>query len=279
MSLSNAFEALEEENARLQGALENLQEQFVHENGELEQVKTDMAKEIERLAADAEREAGSLRKKLEEIKAARKKEVREMETKMMLLEKDLAHSNDKASSFRQLMDDAAEYKAAADSARVEIKMLKEKMAELKDEFKTEREKLVTNLEVARSSERTSSDALAKSTMEKQQLAAEVETLRKEHEKNSKDHKEVVQSLEKRVESEKASVAKYKRMVGEISKLVDWAQSNQAGSSAAAAAALAASNENAAIKPSPAAQAALRVARMSLSSGGWGNVLRDANQPV
>jgi len=68
-------------------------------------------------------------------------------------------------------------------------------------------------------------------------------------------------------------------VGEISKLVDWAQSNQAGSAAAAAAVLAASNENAVIKPSPAAQAALRVARMSLSAGGSvasHHVLRDAN---
>ena len=183
VSLSNAFEALEEENSRLQGALENLQEQFVHENGELEQAKTDMANEIERLAADAEREAGSLREKLEEIKMARRNEVAEMETKLVLLAKDLAHSNDKASSFKKLMDDAAEFKAAADSSKVEIKMLKEKMCELKDEFKAEREKLVADLALARSGERANGEGLALATLEKQQLTADIESLRKHHERD------------------------------------------------------------------------------------------------
>lgn len=278
VSLSNAFEALEEENSRLQGALENLQEQFVHENGELEQAKTDMANEIERLAADAEREAGSLREKLEEIKMARRNEVAEMETKLVLLAKDLAHSNDKASSFKKLMDDAAEFKAAADSSKVEIKMLKEKMCELKDEFKAEREKLVADLALARSGERANGEGLALATLEKQQLTADIESLRKHHERDLKEHVEAVKRLEERIEDEKASVAKYKRMVGEISKLVDWAQSNQAGSVAAAAAVMAASNENDAIKPSPAAQAALRIARMSLSHGNGvsTHVLRDVN---
>jgi len=276
VSLSNAFEALEEENSRLQGALENLQEQFVHENGELEQVKTDMAKEIEQLAADAEREACSLREKLEEIKEARRKEVAEMETKLVLLEKDLAHSNDKASSFKKRMDDAAGFKAVADSSRVEIKMLKEKMAELKEEFKAEREKLVADLALARSSERASCEGLALATLEKHQMTSEIESMRKEHDRDLKEHTEAAKKLEKRINDEKASVAKYKRMVGEISKLVDWAQSNQAGSAAAAAAVMAASNENDAIKPSPAAQAALRIARMSLSNGVSTHVLRDVN---
>ena len=273
VSLSNAFEALEEENSRLQGALENLKEQF-----ELEQAKTDMAKEIERLAADAELEASSLREKLEEIKSARQKEVAEMETKLVLLEKDLAHSNDKASSLRKRMDDAAEFKAIADSSRVEIKMLKEKMAELKEEYMEERQKLAADLALARSNERASCEGLALATLEKQQLTAEIESMRKEHERDLKERAEVADRLEKRIKDEKASVAKYKRMVGEISKLVDWAQSNQAGSAAAAAAVMAASNENDAIKPSPAAQAALRIARMSLSNGNGvsTHVLRDVN---
>lgn len=278
VSLSNAFEALEEENSRLQGALENLKEQFVLDNGELEQAKTDMAKEIERLAADAELEASSLREKLEEIKSARQKEVAEMETKLVLLEKDLAHSNDKASSLRKRMDDAAEFKAIADSSRVEIKMLKEKMAELKEEYMEERQKLAADLALARSNERASCEGLALATLEKQQLTAEIESMRKEHERDLKERAEAADRLEKRIKDEKASVAKYKRMVGEISKLVDWAQSNQAGSAAAAAAVMAASNENDAIKPSPAAQAALRIARMSLSNGNGvsTHVLRDVN---
>jgi len=63
--------------------------------------------------------------------------------------------------------------------------------------------------------------------------------------------------------EQKSVSKYKRMVGEIGRLVDWAQASAPGSAAAAAALAVARNGS---KPSPAAQAALRVARMSLASG-------------
>ena len=278
VSLSNAFEALEENYSRLQTAMENLQEQFVHDKGELEQAKTDMAKEIERLASEAELEAGSLREKLDEAHAARKKEVLEMQTKLMLLEKDLAHSNDKASSLKKLMDDVAEYKAAADSRMVEITMLKEKIAEAKEESMAERAQLREDLEAARRGEREMAESLAAAGLENRQLASELEALRRDRERDENEHKGTVESLENRIEAEKASVAKYKRMVGEISKLVDWAQSNQAGSTAAAAAVLAASNENTAIKPSPAAQAALRVARMSLSAGGsvGSHVLRDAN---
>ena len=279
VNLSNAFEALEEENSRLQSAMDNLQDQFVHENGELEQAKTDMAIEIERLASEAELEAGSLREKLDEVNAARKKELSEMQTKLMLLEKDLAHSNDKASSVGKLRDDAAAFKAAADSSKVEIKMLKEKMAEAKEEFNAERAKMREDLDAARVGERQMADALASAGLEKQQLVAELVALRADRERDSKEHESAVEGLENRINVERASVAKYKRMVGEISKLVDWAQSNQAGSAAAAAAVLAASNENAVIKPSPAAQAALRVARMSLSAGGSvasHHVLRDAS---
>jgi len=89
----------------------------------------------------------------------------------------------------------------------------------------------------------------------------------------------VKTLEDSVAYEKASVAKYKRMVGEIGRLVNWAQTSAPGSAAATAALAAAKStgeENGA-KPSPAAQAALRVARMSLATGS--TILGDATNTL
>ena len=64
------------------------------------------------------------------------------------------------------------------------------------------------------------------------------------------------------------------MVGEIGRLVDWAQASAPGgpsaAAAAAAVAVARSDITGAPKPSPAALAALRVARMSLGGGEGGH---------
>jgi hypothetical protein len=72
----------------------------------------------------------------------------------------------------------------------------------------------------------------------------------------------------------SSVNRYKRMIGEIGRLVDWAQASAPGgpsaAAAAAAVAVARSGVSGAPKPSPAALAALRVARMSLGGGEGGH---------
>lgn len=76
-----------------------------------------------------------------------------------------------------------------------------------------------------------------------------------------------QALQKELSGEASSVAKYKRMVGEIGRLIDWAQGSAPGSAAAAAALSAARAKGKSLpgaKPSPAAAAALRAARMSLA---------------
>ncbi|KAL4525440.1 hypothetical protein Ndes2437A_g03901 [Nannochloris sp. 'desiccata'] len=94
----------------------------------------------------------------------------------------------------------------------------------------------------------------------------------------------VEKLKNQLLGEHSSVIRYKRMVGEIGRLVDWAQASAPGgpsaAAAAAAMAVARSDINGAPKPSPAALAALRVARMSLGGGEGGhNVVTAGSVPV
>ena len=140
--------------------------------------------------------------------------------------------------------------------------------------------------------------------EKTAAAAREESLRREvavRETRCVDLETEVGALRKQLNGEHTSVVRYKRMVGEIGRLVDWAQT--ATSSVAAGPSAAAAGGGGGVfyssmtpggprngeptaeaevqKPSPAAQAALRVARMSLSGkvGGGGGIDNRSLSPL
>jgi len=131
-------------------------------------------------------------------------------------------------------------------------------------------------EVARLQIAAREDSAAAAARE-ERLRQEADTARaKMHE--LADH---AQTLQHDLSGESSSVAKYRRMVGEIGRLIDWAQASAPGSAAAAAALSAARAKGKAApgsKPSAAAAAALRVARMSLATplGDTSNMVTNCN---
>lgn len=274
VNLSHAFESIEEENAKLHAALNKFQDMHVDQVMELEHAKVTMAQEIEELRQQLE----SLNKDRHKIEALYTKEKDEIRTKVALLEKDVMYGHEKVESL-SLATKNSEAKAAA--LEDENAQLKERIASYKDNIKT--------LADEASLGKTNYDALLaemKELSRQQEVetkeAAEREKLLQEEVASYKMQLEAAEKevlvLRSNVASEKTSVAKYKRMVGEIGRLVNWAQASAPGSAAVTAALAAArstGNENG-VKPSPAAQAALRVARMSLATG---NVLGDATNTV
>ena len=280
VSLSNAFESLEEDNAKLHRALNNLQDRFVHENGELEHEKTAMAEEMEQVRKQAKEEVESLRKEIEEMKRKHEEDrevllkkikdmelvVKESETRVEDSSKECAVLLEKIdgleASSRQLEEDALKWKNSAESFRFNAKVLEDEICQ----SKKMQEKLSLDVEELAQQKKTMQndmESAAKAAMEREEtLLAEIQVCKNQLEEYENENCQ----LKEDILLEQKAVAKYKRMVGEIGRLVDWAQTSAPGSAAAAAALAVASSDKNGSKPSPAAQAALRVARMSLASG-------------
>lgn len=271
VNLSNAFESLEEENAQLHAALNKIQDTYVYESGELEQLKIDSSQEIE-----------TLKKTKCDIEAKFKAENEELRTKVALLEKDVMYGNEKVESLAQalarselkvgsLEDEISLVKGSSELYKIDIKELEEQLSRAKKEKGELEEQIVGLMKQKESAETASKEASKK----EETLLKEISSYKERLEKAER----MSEILQGKVTSEKASVAKYKRMVNEIGRLVNWAQASAPGSAAVTAALAAArstGDENGG-KPSPAAQAALRAARMSLATGT--KVLGDATNSL
>jgi hypothetical protein len=277
VSLSNAFESLEEDNAQLHRALNNLQDRFVHENGELEHAKAAMVEEMEQVRKKAQEELDTLRKEMEVMKRNHDDEkdvllkkiedmelvVKESETRVEESTKECSALLDKIdvleTSSRQLEQDIVKWKSSAESFRFNAKVLEDEICQ----SKKMQEKLSLDVEELAQQKVTMQNDMetaAKAAKEREEtLLAEIQEYKNQLEEYQNENCQ----LKEDIVLEQKSVSKYKRMVGEIGRLVDWAQASAPGSAAAAAALAVARNGS---KPSPAAQAALRVARMSLASG-------------
>lgn len=199
---------------------------------------------------------------LQELRTAREAATKEGESarrtseELLILKEDLTSARAAAAEVASEVADARAVRATVEA------LLEESRAEVRRVRKEAREESIaaaSREEGLRREAQTAKDKI-------EALATEVEKLRS-------------QLLGKH-----SSVNRYKRMVGEIGRLVDWAQasapSGPSAAAAAAAVAVARSDITGAPKPSPAALAALRVARMSLGGGEGGHhVTTAASVPV
>ncbi|KAL4517850.1 hypothetical protein Ndes2526A_g02226 [Nannochloris sp. 'desiccata'] len=199
---------------------------------------------------------------LQELRNARETATREGENarraseELFTLKEDLTSARAAAAEVASEVADARAARATAEA------LLEESRAEVRRVQKEAREESIA----AASREEGLLREAQISKQKTEELAAEVEKLKNQ------------------LLGEHSSVIRYKRMVGEIGRLVDWAQASAPGgpsaAAAAAAMAVARSDINGAPKPSPAALAALRVARMSLGGGEGGhNVVTAGSVPV
>lgn len=217
---------------------------------------------------DLEKEVESLRKDRNNLEACYSRENDEIRTKVALLEKDVSYGNEKVESLSQAKEIAEAKTASLEAENGRLKALIESYkADIKklenDASRATRDHDVLIAEMNGTLRQREAEVKEACSREKV-LTEEILLYKTKLELSEKQ----VATLEGNVASEKASVAKYKRMVGEIGRLVNWAQTSAPGSAAVTAALAAArsTGEENGGKPSPAAQAALRVARMSLTTG-------------
>jgi len=267
VSLSNAYEVLEEENSKLSNQVSALVE-------EIEDLKGAHQNDRQRAKELASEQAL-------ELEQNHSKEVENYRNQIINLENKLAKQS---KSVSRALEVASEAQTSLHELKSENKSLTEELQEanrsnalMKEEFEKEMqdskvlkaenasksrqiEQLETNIETLENKiAGLEESAEAQHVVE---LSSQIENYKEENEAA----KQEIEDLKSQIAKEVASVAKYKRMVGEIGRLVDWAQTAKPGSAAASAAmaAVSAAGGDVSRKPSPAAQAALRVARMSLT---------------
>ncbi len=275
VNLSNAFESLEEENTRLHAALDKLQDLHISEMSVVEQERADMLREMLELKETVE----TLKKDRDTIETSYSRENDKIQTKVALLEKDVMYGNEKVESLLEATKNAESKSTALEKQnnqlQKEVESYKRVIQKLEDDASStakHNESLTQQIrELDRQREQESKEAHSR----EERLLEELSLYKNKLAVSEKQ----VETLEGNVALETASVAKYKRMVGEIGRLVNWAQTSAPGSAAitAALAAAKSTGEENGGKPSPAAQAALRVARMSLATGT--SILGDATNAM
>ena len=275
VNLSNAFESLEEENTRLHAALDKLQDLHISEMSVVEQERADMLREMLELKETVE----TLKKDRDTIETSYSRENDKIQTKVALLEKDVMYGNEKVESLLEATKNAESKSTALEKQnnqlQKEVESYKRVIQKLEDDASStakHNESLTQQIrELDRQREQESKEAHSR----EERLLEELSLYKNKLAVSEKQ----VETLEGNVALETAYVAKYKRMVGEIGRLVNWAQTSAPGSAAitAALAAAKSTGEENGGKPSPAAQAALRVARMSLATGT--SILGDATNAM
>lgn len=266
VSLSNAYEVLEEENSKLSNQVSALVEEIEDMKG----AHRSDRQQAEELALEQARE----------LKENHANEIEHYRKEIANLENKLAKQS---KSVSRALEVASEAQTSLHELKSENKSLVEDLQEAKRSnalMKEDLEKEIQDAKVLRAENASKSRQIEEletnvenlqnriaglqESAEAQQveLSSQVKTLEEENDAA----KEEIEDLKSQIAKEAASVAKYKRMVGEIGRLVDWAQTAKPGSAAASAAmaAVSAAGGDVSRKPSPAAQAALRVARMSLT---------------
>lgn len=267
VSLSNAFESLEEENSSLQKEIGRLLEQLENSDA-VERERAAMAESMEIMREESAKERANLVEKMKEKETEYMRDLESEKNKVERLEKSMqdvqAEVDVLVGKIEDLEKTSSQWKSEADTYKFNLKVMEDEALQEKSMRERLSKKVQEHLgEIERLKEGMEQQALDASERESQ-LKEESIRLNAMYEESMKK----VEVCEGKLAAEKASVAKYKRMVGEISRLVDWAQASAPGSAAAAAALAAAgcstdpSNQG---RPSPAAQAALRVARMSLAT--------------
>lgn len=287
VSLNNAYESLEEENAKLTEQIGSLLEQIACMNSKMrdhEDATETLTKEYERKIQHAVDEVKQFTAaEIHEMEIRHTEEVQLYEEKVSKLET-LASNESKAAS--KALEFASEAQTTLSDMRISVESMQNEIQERTEEVKISQKQLCETQELLHAaklenavasqlieqmkedSKRIQDELLAEKAAaadREKQLQGDI-TLFAE---KCKEAEEEISKLKLELSDGTASVAKYKRMVGEIGRLIDWAQAAAPGSAAATAAMAAASAMDTSRKPSPAAQAALRVARMSLTSSGSG----------
>lgn len=270
--------ALAAENARMEKVIADLQQQLEQAQSLFDQNNT---------AITAMRvEQGVLRRELGEARAQASRlseEAVQLRTENAMLNAAVVAEEEER---ERLLDEIEDAREAAVRAREEAKALKEEVVAARNaaaevagevaEARATRAAVESLLEESKSELRRVQKEAQADTIA---AASREEGLRRENEAEKAKNEELAVELEKlrkELRGEHSSVNRYKRMVGEVVRLIDWTQASPpaganftTGGGPAAAPALAGHGMMAATggsKPSPAAAAALRVARMSLANG-------------
>ncbi|KAI8102884.1 hypothetical protein M9434_005676 [Picochlorum sp. BPE23] len=267
VSLSNAFESLEEENSSLQKEIGNLLERLENSDA-VERERDAMAEEMEKMREESAKEHADLVEQMRQAEVAHARDLESEKKKVEQLKKGMrdvqAEVDVLGNKIAELEKTSSQWKSEADTYKFNLKVMEDEALQEKSTRERLSKQVQEHLgEIERLKVAMEQKALDASEREAQ-LKDESNRLKSMYEESMKK----VEGCEEKLAAEKASVAKYKRMVGEISRLVDWAQASAPGSAAAAAALAAASCSTDAShqgRPSPAAQAALRVARMNLAT--------------
>ena len=267
--------ALAAENSRMEKLVAELQMQVEQADALFDQNNT---------AITAMRvEQGVLRRELGELRAQASRsteDAAQLRTENAMLNAAIAADDEER---ERLLDEIEDAREAAMRAREEAKVLKHEVVAARNaaaeaaaevaEARATRAAVEALFEEAKAEARrvqkeAQADSIAAATKE-ESLRRENETLRTHNDELTKE----LEKLRKDLTGKHSSVNNYKRMVGEIGRLIDWAQSpssQQPGGSQNGAPGDAVGGhgmDRTGNYPSPAAMAALQVARMSLAANG------------